>query len=152
MAEEHEIRVLEAEWAYLTRPETLDAMNRRFLSLAPISTKQLHTTVADIPMRPPPPGATAARRSNRLRSSRLPSQAACAERVASALEEAPPQAPDGADAGQAARRAAADAKRTARHAGLVGETGGRASARQGGAGQGSRQTRVHLAEPNPSTT
>lgn len=55
MAEDHEIRVLEAEWAYLTRPATLDTMNRRFLSLAPISTKQLHTTVADIPMRPPPP-------------------------------------------------------------------------------------------------
>jgi hypothetical protein len=54
IAEEHEIRVLDAEWAYLTRPETLDAMNRRFLSLAPLSTKQLHTTVADIPMRPPP--------------------------------------------------------------------------------------------------
>jgi hypothetical protein len=55
LAEEHEIRVLEAEWAYLTRPETLDAMNRRFLSLAPLSTKQLHTTVADLPMRPLPP-------------------------------------------------------------------------------------------------
>jgi hypothetical protein len=54
-AEEHEIHVLDAEWAYLTRPETLDAMNRRFLSLAPISTKQLRTTAADIPMRPPPP-------------------------------------------------------------------------------------------------
>jgi hypothetical protein len=54
LAEEHEIRVLEAEWAYLTRPETLDTMNRRFLSLAPISTKQLHATVADLPMRPPP--------------------------------------------------------------------------------------------------
>jgi hypothetical protein len=53
-AEEHEIRVLDAEWAYLTRPETLDGMNRQFLSLAPISTKQLRTTVADIPMRPPP--------------------------------------------------------------------------------------------------
>src|SRR5262245_23879015 len=57
MAEEHEIRVLEAEWAYLTRPETLDALNRRFMSLAPISTKQLHITIADIPMRPPPPAA-----------------------------------------------------------------------------------------------
>jgi cell division protein FtsL len=54
-AEEHEIRVLEAEWAYLTRPETLESMNRRFLSLGPISTKQLHTNVADLPMRPPPP-------------------------------------------------------------------------------------------------
>jgi hypothetical protein len=54
-AEEHEIRVLDAEWAYLTRPETLEAMNRRFLSLAPISTKQLHTTASDIPLRPVPP-------------------------------------------------------------------------------------------------
>ena len=53
-AEEHEIRVLGAEWAYLTRPEMLEAMNRRFLSLSPISTKQLRTSVTDIPMRPPP--------------------------------------------------------------------------------------------------
>src|SRR5271165_7069778 len=53
--EEHELRVLEAEWAYLTRPETLDAMNRQFLSLGPIATKQLHMTAADIPLRPPPP-------------------------------------------------------------------------------------------------
>ena len=58
MAEEHEIRVLDAEWAYLTRPETLEGMNRQFLSLAPISTKQLHTTVADIPLRPSPPAAS----------------------------------------------------------------------------------------------
>ena len=55
MAEEHEIRVLDAEWAYLTRPETLEGMNRQFLSLAPVSTKQLHVTVADIPLRPAPP-------------------------------------------------------------------------------------------------
>jgi hypothetical protein len=54
-AEEHELRVLEAEWAYLTRPTTLEAMNRQFLSLGPIATKQLHTTAADIPLRPPPP-------------------------------------------------------------------------------------------------
>jgi cell division protein FtsL len=54
-SEEHELRVLEAEWAYLTRPETLEAMNRQFLSLAPIGTKQLHATAADIPLRPPPP-------------------------------------------------------------------------------------------------
>ncbi len=54
-AEEHELRVLDAEWAYLTRPATLEAMNRQFLSLGPIATKQLHTTAADIPLRPPPP-------------------------------------------------------------------------------------------------
>jgi hypothetical protein len=53
--EEHELRVLEAEWAYLTRPETLEAMNRQFLSLGPLVTKQLHTTISDIPLRPPPP-------------------------------------------------------------------------------------------------
>ena len=53
--DEHELRVLEAEWAYLTRPETLEAMNRQFLSLGPLVTKQLHTTVSDIPLRPPPP-------------------------------------------------------------------------------------------------
>jgi hypothetical protein len=54
-AEEHEIRVLDAEWAYLTRPQTLEAMNRQFLSLVPTSTKQLRTTVVDIPMRALPP-------------------------------------------------------------------------------------------------
>ncbi len=55
--EEHELRVLDAEWAYLTRPATLESMNRQFLSLGPIATKQLHTTAADIPLRPPPPPA-----------------------------------------------------------------------------------------------
>src|SRR3984893_17458273 len=56
-AEEHEISVLAAERAYLTRPETLEGMNRQLRSLAPISTKQLHTTAADIPLRPSPPAA-----------------------------------------------------------------------------------------------
>ena len=51
IAEEHAIRTDEAEWAYLTRPETLDEMNRRHLSLGPIVTKQLRTTVTDIPLR-----------------------------------------------------------------------------------------------------
>jgi hypothetical protein len=58
-AEEHEIRVLDAEWAYLTRPETLEGMNRRFLALAPIGTKQLRTTPADIPLRALPETAVA---------------------------------------------------------------------------------------------
>jgi len=51
IAEEHAIRADEAEWAYLTRPETLDEMNRRHLSLGPIATKQLRTSVTDIPLR-----------------------------------------------------------------------------------------------------
>jgi hypothetical protein len=51
IAEQHAIRADEAEWAYLTRPETLDEMNRRHLSLGPISTKQLRTSIADIPLR-----------------------------------------------------------------------------------------------------
>jgi hypothetical protein len=54
IAEEHAIRTNEAEWAYLTRPETLDEMNRHYLSLGPIATKQLRVTVIDIPLRPQP--------------------------------------------------------------------------------------------------
>jgi hypothetical protein len=55
IAEEHAIRTNDAEWAYLTRPESLDEMNRHYLSLGPISTKQLRVTVTDIPLRPQPP-------------------------------------------------------------------------------------------------
>ena len=55
IVEEHAIRTNEAEWAYLTRPETLDEMNRHYLSLGPIATKQLRVTVVDIPLRPQPP-------------------------------------------------------------------------------------------------
>ena len=54
IAEEHAIRTNEAEWAYLTRPETLEEMNRHYLSLGPIATKQLRLTVIDIPLRPQP--------------------------------------------------------------------------------------------------
>jgi hypothetical protein len=57
IAEEHAIRMDEVEWAYLTRPETLEEMNQRHLSLMPIATTQLRGTLADIPLRPsfPPP-------------------------------------------------------------------------------------------------
>lgn len=48
-------RVLDAEWAYLNRPDALAQMNQRFLALAPIATKQLRASVADLPMRPAPP-------------------------------------------------------------------------------------------------
>ena len=57
VAEVHAIRSDEAEWAYLTRPETLDEMNRRHLSLGPIATRQLRTTLTDIPLRAAAPVA-----------------------------------------------------------------------------------------------
>lgn len=63
---ERSIRALEAEWAYLNRPDALAQMNQRLLSLIPIATKQLRTDITDIPMRPvpvpppPPPAETVA--------------------------------------------------------------------------------------------
>jgi len=57
-AEEHATRMDEVEWAYLTRPQTLEEMNRRHLSLMPIATAQLRATLPDIPLRPPPPPPT----------------------------------------------------------------------------------------------
>jgi hypothetical protein len=59
-AEEHAIRTDEAEWAYLNRPETLDEMNQRHLSLGPIATKQLRTTLTDIPLRAASPAPVVA--------------------------------------------------------------------------------------------
>jgi len=96
-AEQHEIRVLDAEWAYLTRPETLDAMNRQFLSLAPISTKQLRTTVADIPMRPPTaapaPAVEATTMVAAAEPAPMPSAAQSALRAMPALLDKPPATP-----------------------------------------------------------
>jgi hypothetical protein len=91
-AEEHELRVLEAEWAYLTRPATLEAMNRQFLSLSPIATKQLHTTAADIPLRPPPPAEPAPVEPSAVVAAAEPPPAASA--APSAPEGVPVQAPE----------------------------------------------------------
>jgi hypothetical protein len=52
-----EIRLLEADWAYLNRPDTLSQLNQRYLSLVPMGTKELRLSVADIAMRPEPPPA-----------------------------------------------------------------------------------------------
>ncbi|MBV8090939.1 MAG: hypothetical protein JO139_15475 [Alphaproteobacteria bacterium] len=57
-AEQHAIRMDEVEWAYLTRPQTLEELNRRHLSLMPIATAQIRATLPDIPLRPPPPPPT----------------------------------------------------------------------------------------------
>jgi cell division protein FtsL len=53
IAEEQQIRVLTAEWSYLTQPERLADLNRRFLGLAPITPQQLQTPIAAIPLRVP---------------------------------------------------------------------------------------------------
>lgn len=60
-AEQQEIRVLDAEWTYLTKPGRLEELNQRFLALAPVSPQQLSRNVAEIPLRPaePPPAAVA---------------------------------------------------------------------------------------------
>jgi hypothetical protein len=56
-SEARELHVLDAEWAYLNRPEMLAAMNERFLKLASITREQLQTSITDIPMRSAPPPA-----------------------------------------------------------------------------------------------
>ena len=56
---ERDIRVFDAEWAYLNRPDALAQMNQRYLSLAPIATKQLIANIGDLPMRPAPPTVVA---------------------------------------------------------------------------------------------
>ena len=53
IAEQQEIRVLNAEWTYLSQPERLAELNRRFLGLAAITAKQLQRGIAEIPLRAP---------------------------------------------------------------------------------------------------
>jgi cell division protein FtsL len=51
IAEQQEIHVLRAEWTALTQPERLADLNRRLLSLAAITPKQLQRKVDEIPLR-----------------------------------------------------------------------------------------------------
>lgn len=61
------IRVLEAEWAYVTRPEVLQERSTRHLTLSPVQARQI-ARFADLPRRdahvaadtPPPPAAAQA--------------------------------------------------------------------------------------------
>lgn len=53
IAEGHEaIRVLNAEWSYLTQPARLDLLAKRYLDLAPIRTQQILSSIDQLPMRP----------------------------------------------------------------------------------------------------
>jgi hypothetical protein len=54
IAEQQEIHVLRAEWTALNQPERLADLNRRFLSLAAVTPKQLQRKIEDIPLRPVP--------------------------------------------------------------------------------------------------
>ena len=54
IAEQQEIHVLRAEWTALNQPERLADLNRRFLSLAAVTSKQLQRKIEDIPLRPVP--------------------------------------------------------------------------------------------------
>lgn len=46
------IRVLNAEWSYLSQPTRLDQLAKRYLTLAPIGTAQLLSNLDTLPMRP----------------------------------------------------------------------------------------------------
>ena len=46
------IRVLNAEWSYLSQPTRLDQLAKRYLALAPIGTPQLLGNLDALPMRP----------------------------------------------------------------------------------------------------
>ena len=53
-SEQQEIRVLTAEWTFLTQPERLAELNKKFLGLASVSAKQMQRGIEQIPLRPPP--------------------------------------------------------------------------------------------------
>ncbi|MGH7089637.1 MAG: cell division protein FtsL [Stellaceae bacterium] len=53
-----QIRVLKAEWSFLSQPTRLNELAHRYLDLVPIGTAQLGA-IDTIPLRNPPPGAAA---------------------------------------------------------------------------------------------
>ena len=101
---ERDLRVLEAEWAYLNRPEALAQMNQRFLSLGPIATKQLRSSLSDIPMRPAPAPALSPVETVAADGPALVADAGPMGALASAAPSAPPTEPAAVE-GQAQTRA-----------------------------------------------
>jgi len=55
------IRVLDAEWSYLTRPDRLNRLAARYLDLSPIGSAQI-VTLSAVPERPGAPAALVANR------------------------------------------------------------------------------------------
>ncbi len=49
--DQESLRILEAEWAYLTSPRTLQELSIEFLALMPPSSKQVVGSVTEIPLR-----------------------------------------------------------------------------------------------------
>ena len=92
---ERDIRVFDAEWAYLNRPDALAQMNQRYLSLAPIATKQLIADIGDIPMRPVPPPAVEIAAAVAENSSPQNASSASNPPLAQQPAEAPPTAQSG---------------------------------------------------------
>jgi hypothetical protein len=58
------IRVLNAEWSFLSQPARLNELAKRYLTLVPIGTAQLLNNLDALPMRPA--GATAADTAGRM--------------------------------------------------------------------------------------
>lgn len=49
--DEAAIKVLKAEWTYLSRPERLERLSGRYLALSPTASAQVSRTIEDIPLR-----------------------------------------------------------------------------------------------------
>lgn len=69
-----QVRILSAEWGYLTQPSRLDELARRYLDLVPIGTANLGSVEA-IPLRNAPPEPAAADRSGTALATLNPSTA-----------------------------------------------------------------------------
>ena len=49
-AEEETLKITRAEWAYLNRPDRLEALASTYLNLAPAQTKNIYVAIKDVPL------------------------------------------------------------------------------------------------------
>ncbi|GAA0599042.1 cell division protein FtsL [Caenispirillum bisanense] len=90
------VHVLEAEWSYLNDPARLRELATRHLGLAPLAPDQV-STVAQLPLRPPPseaPAPAPKQDAPKAKAPPLPTPAPAAPggRVMAAMPPPPPQA------------------------------------------------------------